>query len=187
MIKKIFKYSSYILFAYAIFILSKPILFYAKEFIIQNKLEYEWKQTIKNKKVNPNNELIYPIAKININRINLNSIITGGNLEKALEVSIAHIPHTSKPGESGNICLAGHRDTFFKKLENIKINDIIEIKSLVGNNQYKVQDIKIIKPDETNYLYKSNEDKLTLVTCYPFEYLGNAPLRYIVIAKPFNT
>ena len=53
MIKKIFKYSSYILFAYAIFILSKPILFYAKEFIIQNKLEYEWKQTIKNKKVNP--------------------------------------------------------------------------------------------------------------------------------------
>tara|TARA_B100001250_G_scaffold412215_1_gene442837 strand:+ start:1535 stop:2095 length:561 start_codon:yes stop_codon:yes gene_type:complete len=184
--KNIFKYASYILCVTAIFILLKPVFFYVKGFIIQNKLEYEWTQTIKNKKININDNLIYPIGRININEVDLSSIITGGDLKKSLEVSIGHIPYTSKPGELGNVCLAGHRDTFFKKLEHVEIDDIIEIEHLKGTNEYKVQDIKIIQPDETNYLYESNEETLTLITCYPFEYLGNAPLRYIVIAKLFN-
>ena len=184
--KNIFKYASYILCVFAIFILLKPAFFYAKGFILQNKLRYEWDQTIKNKQINLYGDLIYPIGKIYINKLNLNSIITSGDLEKSLEVSITHIPNTSKPGERGNICLAGHRDTFFKKLKYIKINDIIEVEHLKGTDQYKVQDIKIIQPDETNYLYEFHEEALTLITCYPFEYLGNAPLRYMVRAKLFN-
>ena len=181
--KNTFKYTSYILCVSAIFFLLKPLFFYAKGFILQNKLQYEWEQTIKNKQINLYGNFIYPIGKIYINELNLNSIITSGDLEKSLEVSIAHIPNTSKPGEKGNICLAGHRDTFFKKLKYIKINDIIEVEHLKGTEKYKVQDIKIIQPDDTNYLDESNEKTLTLITCYPFEYLGNAPLRYMVRAS----
>ena len=181
--KNTFKYTSYILCVSAIFILLKPLFFYAKGFILQNKLQYEWEQTIKNKQINLYGNFIYPIGKIYINELNLNSIITSGDLEKSLEVSIAHIPNTSKPGEKGNVCLAGHRDTFFNSLKDVKINDIIEIEHLIGIDQYQIKNIKIIKPDEVNYLNESNEPLLTLITCYPFEYLGNAPLRYMIQGK----
>ena len=184
--KNIFKYVSYILCISAILILLKPVFFYTKSFIMQNKLRYEWNQTMENKQINPYDNSIYPIGKINIDKLNLSSIITSGDLEQSLEVSIAHIPNTSKPGQLGNIGLAGHRDTFFKKLKDIKINDIIEIEYLEGISEYRVNDIKIIQPDETNYLYDKNKETLTMITCYPFEYLGNAPLRYMVQAKLFN-
>jgi len=181
--KNIFKYSSYTLFIIAICILLKPTFFYAKGFIIQKKLKYEWENSIEKKQINPNNNLIYPIGKINVSNLNLSSIITNGDFKKSLQFSIAHIPYTSKPGEKGNICLAGHRDTFFKKLEYIKKTDVIEIEHLTGIDKYLVKDIKIIQPYEINYLYESDKEILTLITCYPFEYLGNAPLRYMIQAK----
>ena len=174
---------SYALAIISILFLLKPAIFYGREFIVQNRLNYQWKKSIKTKKIDTDNYCIYPIGKIKIKNVNLESIITSGNIDKALQVSIAHIPNTSMPGKLDNICLAGHRDTFFKNLKNVKIDDIIEIEHLIGIDQYQINNIKIIKPDEVNYLRQCNEPLLTLITCYPFEYLGNAPLRYMVQAK----
>ena len=181
--RNIFRYISYLLFIISILILLKPTIFYAKEFIIQNRLNYQWKESIKIKQINIDNYSIYPIGKIKIKNLNLASIITGGSLDDALQVSIAHIPNTSMPGELDNICLAGHRDRFFKNLKDVKINDFIEIEHLIGIDQYQIKNIKIIEPHEVNYLEQCNEPLLTLITCYPFEYLGKAPLRYMVQAK----
>ena len=105
------------------------------------------------------------------------------SLKQSLNFGIAHIENTSKPGGEGNICLAGHRDSFFKKLEKIHLGDIIEIDSFKGFKNFKVVDIQIISPNELHWLNETESNILTLVTCYPFDYIGEAPMRYIIRAK----
>ena len=181
--KNILRYVFYTMCLCSLIILSKPIYFNIKKYIIQVKLEYDWSRIKNNKQVNRYNSSIYPVGKITINSANIESIISSVFLEKTLPVSIAHIPNTSKPGESGNICLAAHRDTFFKNLIFVNINDLIMIEHLAGIDEYLVQDIKVIDLSETNYIHEYNYDKLTLLTCYPFDYFGNAPYRYLIVAK----
>ena len=180
--EKIIRYTSYVICFLAILILLKPAFFYAKGMLINSRLRYEWGESKSNHQINRYNRSIYPIGRIEIKRLGLSSIITAGDLEKGLEVSVAHIPKTSLPGREGNIGLSGHRDTFFKKLKYIKIKDVIELEHLDGLDQYVVYDIEIINPSETNYLHQSNEQILTLITCYPFDYIGKAPQRYMIQA-----
>ena len=103
-------------------------------------------------------------------------------MKQALNFGIAHIQNTSKPGTSGNIGLAGHRDSFFKKLEKIHLGDTIDVDSFNKTQKYRVIDIQIISPNEVKWLDQTDYNILTLVTCYPFDYIGDAPMRYIVRA-----
>ncbi|MBI3049245.1 MAG: class D sortase [Acidobacteria bacterium] len=87
-----------------------------------------------------------------------------------------------RPGDAGNIGLAGHRDTFFRRLENIQARDEIRIVSPHGTFRFRVQDTRVVSPKDTWVLNPTRAATLTLVTCYPFTYLGSAPDRFIVRA-----
>jgi sortase A len=101
----------------------------------------------------------------------------------ALRRGVGHIPGTALPGERGNVGLAGHRDTLFRPLKDLKINDEIRLSTPSGDFRYEVESLRIVGPNDTTVLAASGEQSLTLVTCYPFYYVGPAPQRWIVRAR----
>jgi len=105
---------------------------------------------------------------------------TGGD---ELRRAVGHIEGTALPGKTGNAAFAGHRDTFFRGLRDIKKDDRIELITLYGAYEYVVDSIKVVGPDDIGVLDTSKEPILTLVTCYPFEYIGHAPKRFVVQAR----
>jgi len=108
----------------------------------------------------------------------------GGTLERA----VGHIPGTALPGRVGNVALAGHRDTFFRPLRNIRKDDSIEFETTNGTYRYLVQSTKIVTPRDVSVLAPAEKQKtLTLVTCYPFYYIGSAPKRFVVRAVEAST
>src|SRR5207244_9209038 len=96
---------------------------------------------------------------------------------------VGHIPGTAVPGENGNVAVAGHRDTLFRGLGAIRDNDVIQFETLEGSYAYTVQSIEIVKPRDVSVLKPGRYPELTLVTCYPFNYVGSAPDRFIVKAR----
>ncbi|MGD0791897.1 MAG: class D sortase [Terriglobales bacterium] len=92
------------------------------------------------------------------------------------------MPGTPLPGQPGNVALAGHRDTFFRALRNIGKGDEITLETLSGLYRYRVDSTKVVDPGETRVLDNSNDAILTLVTCYPFSFVGPAPKRFVVRA-----
>src|SRR4029453_10378226 len=86
-------------------------------------------------------------------------------------------------GETGNVGIAGHRDSFFRGLKDLSRDDLVKVTTLSGVYQYRVEDIQIVKPTNLLVLKDSSSPTLTLVTCYPFYYVGDAPKRFIVKAR----
>ena len=122
------------------------------------------------------------IGRIEIPRLGVSSVIRAGVDARTLRLAVGHIPGTALPGHSGNIGLAGHRDTFFRKLRNIRTFDEIRIVTPAGTVSYEVERTRIVKPEDTSVLDDTSIPSVTLVTCYPFTYLGSAPDRFIVRA-----
>jgi sortase A len=122
------------------------------------------------------------IGRIDIPRIGVRAMIVNGTTAACLRRAVGHIEGTPLFGDSGNIGLAGHRDTFFRGLRDIRKNDTIEVETLQGNYQYVVDATRIVNPDDTEVLDGAGHPTLTLVTCYPFDYIGAAPRRFIVQA-----
>jgi sortase A len=102
---------------------------------------------------------------------------------QTLRHGIGHIPGTALPGESGNMGIAGHRDTYFRGLAGIRKQDRIKVETLEGDYEYAVDSIRIVEPDAVHVLHDSGHPVLTLVTCYPFHFVGPAPKRFIVRAS----
>lgn len=123
------------------------------------------------------------IGRIEIPRVNVSAIVREGADDRTLRRAVGHVPGTGFPGQPGNIGLAGHRDTFFVGLKNIKKTDRIKLRTLDGDYEYEVESIKIVTPKDVEVLAPTTRPVLTLVTCYPFNYVGSAPKRYIVRAK----
>jgi LPXTG-site transpeptidase (sortase) family protein len=121
-------------------------------------------------------------GRIEIKSIGLSSMIMEGIDRETLRRGIGHIPGTALPGRSGNVALAGHRDTFFRALRNIRKNDEITLETLDGYFRYRVDFTQVVAPEYTEALNGSDVPILTLVTCYPFSFVGPAPQRYIVRA-----
>jgi sortase A len=121
-------------------------------------------------------------GRLEIKSIGLSSMIMEGVDRETLRRAIGHIPGTAIPGQPGNIALAGHRDTFFRALRNIRKNDEITLETLDGHFRYRVDFTQVVAPEYTEALNGSDVAILTLVTCYPFSYVGPAPQRYIVRA-----
>jgi sortase A len=124
------------------------------------------------------------IGRLEIPRLNLSVMVREGADGRTLSRAVGHIPGTALPGGLGNVGLAGHRDTFFRALQNIRENDAIEFETTSGTFRYVVKSTTIVSPRDVSVLAASaGGENLTLVTCYPFYYLGSAPKRFIVRAS----
>jgi len=122
------------------------------------------------------------LGRIEIARIGLAAMIVEGTDERTLRRAVGHIPGTSLPGQQGNVAIAGHRDTFFRALDNIHSDDEITVTTLDGTYRYLVDSTQVVAPEDTQVLDDSSDTILTLVTCYPFYFVGPAPKRFIVRA-----
>jgi sortase A len=122
------------------------------------------------------------LGRLVIPRLNLRAVVREGAGEGTLDVALGHIPGTALPGQSGNVGIAGHRDTLFRGLRAIADDDLIQLQTTAGTFNYRVASTDIVKPSDVEVLRATAKPELTLVTCYPFYYVGSAPNRFIVKA-----
>jgi sortase A len=123
-----------------------------------------------------------PLAILRIPSIELEVPVLAGTDELSLNRGVGHIEGTPRPGQAGNVGIAGHRDGFFRVLKDVTAGDALEVESLTGVDHYTVESITIVTPDRVDVLSPTSTPTVTLVTCFPFYYVGNAPKRYIVRA-----
>lgn len=123
------------------------------------------------------------IGRLSVPRLHLSAMVHEGIDSKTLQLAIGHIPSTVLPGQVGNVGVAGHRDTFFRGLKDVRNKDEIQFSTLTGHFKYVVESLTVVSPDSLAVLAPSSENVLTLVTCYPFSYIGLAPKRFIVRAR----
>jgi sortase A len=123
------------------------------------------------------------IGRLELPRLSVSVIVAEGTTSKVLRHAVGHIAGTALPGQAGNIGIAGHRDSFFRPLRNIQQEDVIELTTARGIYRYRVVSTKVVKPEDTAVLDSDGREILTLVTCYPFYFVGSAPERFIVRAE----
>ena len=123
------------------------------------------------------------LGRIEIPRIGVRAIIRKGADDETLARAVGLVPGTAEPGHAGNIVLAAHRDTFFRPLRRIQVADRIKLVVPPNEYVYEVDSTRVVSPEETSVLESRGTEELTLVTCYPFGFLGPAPDRFIVSAK----
>ena len=123
------------------------------------------------------------VGRIEIPRIESHAIIFEGTTDDTLSRGAGHFAGSANPGDPGNVVLAGHRDTFFRELKEIRRGDEISLTTARGRFQYVVESMNIVNPDAVDVLRPSRDATLTLITCYPFHFIGSAPQRYIVRGK----
>jgi sortase A len=124
----------------------------------------------------------FDVGSIEIPRLHISSMISETTSHQVLEVAVGHVSGTAVPGQQGNVVLAAHRDTFFRGLGEIKPGDLIRLSVPGEQYEYRVQFTDIVKPTGTWVLNSGPGQTLTLITCYPFHYVGAAPKRFIVRA-----
>jgi len=122
------------------------------------------------------------LGRIEIPRLGLKVAILEGTTSQTLRLGAGHIKGTPLPGEPGNIGIAGHRDTYFRGLKDIRTRDEIQIQTATELSHYKVDWVEIVAPSDIGVLSPSAESAITLVTCYPFYFIGAAPKRFVVRA-----
>lgn len=127
-----------------------------------------------------------PLAVLTVERLGLQVPVFLGTDPLTLNKGAGIVDGTAVPGEVGNIAVAGHRDSYFRALEDIKVGDLIDLRATHGGGQFRVAEIKIADPLDVSVLDDTKELTLTLITCYPFRFVGFAPDRYIVRAVPVH-
>ncbi|MFZ3333468.1 MAG: class D sortase [Candidatus Acidiferrales bacterium] len=123
------------------------------------------------------------LGLIEIPRLDTSAIVEEGVSTGTPWKAVGHIPGTAFPGQPGNAVLAGHRDTYFPGLGDLKVGDQVSFESPTATYSYRVESTRIVEPDDVTVLSASTETTLTLITCYPFHYIGSAPQRYVVTAR----
>ena len=123
------------------------------------------------------------VCRLRIPRVGVEAVVAEGVSERVLRRAIGHLPGSPLPGRVGNVVLAGHRDTFVRNLEGIRVGDAIHVDSGAGTDLYLVEWIRVVAPSEVAVLASTEDPALTLVTCYPFRYIGAAPSRFVVRAR----
>ena len=123
------------------------------------------------------------LGRMEIPRLGMSLIVAEGTDETTLRRAGGHISGTALPGHPGNVGIAGHRDTLFRPLQNIRQNDVIMLTTLQGEFRYRVVSTQIVSPSDVDVLNSDGHEILTLVTCHPFYFVGPAPNRFIVRAQ----
>jgi len=124
---------------------------------------------------------------VEIPTLHLAAVVFEGSSDDVLDRGVGHLIESGALAGIGNVVLAGHRDTFFRPLRDIRIGDRIKVKTVSAQRTYLVESTKIVTPDDVGVLDRTREPVLTLITCYPFRYVGSAPDRFIVRAKEAPT
>ena len=166
-------------FVFGLLVLTKPTYYYMKGICAQLMLERAWDLT---KRTGHSSKAwswadTLPVAKLEIPSIKLSQIVLDGEVNEALAFGPALIESSL---ESKNKVIAGHRDSFFKNLGSLKEGDIVELELLESNIKYRVTSTSITEPEDVRWLDSRSGESITLITCYPFNYIGDAPLRFIV-------
>jgi sortase A len=123
------------------------------------------------------------VGRLTIPRLRVKAMVREGDSDRTLSIALGHIPGTAFPGQKGNVGIAGHRDSLFRGLKDIAANDEITFETPRASYVYRVESAQIVKPEHTEVLNPGRTSELTLVTCFPFEYVGSAPDRFIVKAR----
>lgn len=123
------------------------------------------------------------MGEIQIPRLGLTAVVIEGDSGAILQRAVGHLADTARPGESGNVVLAGHRDTFFRPLKWVRVGDLITLRTRNGDFEYRVESTAVVSPTDVQVLQPTGGRTLTLITCFPFSYLGSAPDRFIVRAR----
>lgn len=123
-----------------------------------------------------------PIARMLIPRLHTALYVLEGTEDENLRRGPGHMEGTALPGAPGNCIIAGHRDTHFSVLKNIRKGDVVDFQTKAGRYAYRVSQISIVSPDNTAPLMPTTDAVVNLITCYPFRYVGLAPRRFIVRA-----
>ena len=124
-----------------------------------------------------------PIGLIEIPRLGLSSVVLEGDDTAALLLGVGHLSDTPLPWHDGNTVLAAHRDTFFRPLAHIRKGDVITFSTADAWLEYVVKELKVVEPTAVEVLEPTSAATLTLITCFPFDYIGPAPQRFIVRAE----
>ncbi len=123
------------------------------------------------------------IGRVEVPRLGISAIVMEGTGASILRRAVGHIPGTALPGQRGNVGISGHRDTFFRPLRHIETGDTILLTTMTGEYRYRVLATSIVAPDDVAVLRPGAGETLTIVTCYPFYFVGPAPNRFIVRAE----
>lgn len=123
------------------------------------------------------------IGELLIPRLGVAAMVRQGESASVLERAVGHLADTALPGEDGNVVLAGHRDTFFRPLRRVRAGDAITLRTAGGDFAYVVDSTTVVPPSDVSVLEPTLGRSLTLITCFPFSYVGPAPERFIVRAR----
>jgi len=123
------------------------------------------------------------VGMLDVPRLNLVTPVIEGDDDKTLRRAVGHLPDTPLPWQDGNSAIAGHRDGLFRPLRDIKVGDEIRFRTSRAAYRYRVIETSVVAPDDVSVLEKRSQPLLTLITCYPFSYVGNAPKRFIIHAE----
>lgn len=127
------------------------------------------------------------LGRIKIPRLGLSAVILEGTKSRTLRLGVGHIRGTAIPGKPGNTAIAGHRDIFFRSLKEIHADDEIQLETQDGSTRYVVDWARVVAREDISVLDSTSESALTLVTCYPFYFIGAAPKRFVVRAHQAPT
>jgi sortase A len=123
------------------------------------------------------------VGRLEIPRLGTSVVVFEGTDAGTLDLGAGHWTGSPLPGEDGNVVMAAHRDTFFRSLRNIRNHDAVDVATTEGTRHYLVDSTQIVNSNDLAVLAPTAEPSLTLITCYPFEYFGHAPKRFIVRAR----
>jgi sortase A len=128
-----------------------------------------------------------PLAVLRVPGVGIEAPVLGGTSDAAMNRGVGHIEGSALPGEDGNVGIAGHRDGFFRALKDVKVGELVELERKSGagmeRDEYKVERISVVDPSDVSVVAATKDATLTLVTCYPFYFVGTAPKRFVVKAR----
>ncbi len=125
------------------------------------------------------------LGRFEIPSLHVSTLVVEGDGEKSLRLGVGHVPGTALAGASGNTVLAAHRDTFFRCLRNVKVGDEVDFSVDGKPNRYKIVAKRVVQPDDLSVMTRTDAPRLTLITCYPFVFIGSAPQRMVIEAEPY--
>jgi sortase A len=124
-----------------------------------------------------------PIGLLTVSRLDLTSVVVEGDTSQSLVAAAGHLPDTPFPWQPGNSAIAGHRDTDFRSLRDIHPGDVVRFLTASDMLEYVVRDTRIVEPSDVGVIHPTDRPTLTLITCYPFHFIGPAPMRFVVRAE----
>lgn len=122
-------------------------------------------------------------GRVLVDRLGIDAMIVEGSRPEQLDVAVGHMSDSAAPGSNGRVVLTAHRDTFFRPLRHVRTGDEIVIQTPYADHRYQVVATDVVSPRDLGVLMPTTRRELALITCYPFNYVGPAPLRFVVYAR----